>query len=117
MTTTTTARKVPAKKVADKATTPVAKAPAKAAATTPKPAAEKRQYQAQGRGGKVNTRSFTQVMTHAVDVADKDARSEQAKLGLIWSFFATEEAAKTWAAKKVAAGYDAIVVEAKPVTK
>ncbi len=121
MSTTTTAPKAPAKKVADKA--PAAKAPAKKAttpkapakATTPKPAVEKRQYQAQGRGGKVNTRSFTTVMTHAVDVSDKDAKSAAAKLGLIWSFHTTAEKAQAYADKLNASGYDAKVVKAEVV--
>lgn len=119
---TSTAKKAPAKVAAAKRTpakrTAAKAAPAKAAApkpAAPKPAAEKRAYTATGRGGKTNVRSFATVMKYAVDVADSDARSAAGKAGLIWGFFASEEAAKAWAAKKVAEGYDAVVVEAKAV--
>ena len=55
-------------------------------------------------------RQSSQLMSHAVDVAEPDATSAKAKAGRIWAMFASEEAAKAWAAKKVAEGYKAIVV-------
>ena len=39
-------------------------------------------------------RSFTTVMTHAIDVADKDGKAERARTGQIWQLFATKEAAE-----------------------
>jgi hypothetical protein len=49
-------------------------------------AAEKLAFKAQGRGGKVNVRTFTATMTHAVDVADPDGKNAAAKAGLIYRF-------------------------------
>lgn len=61
-----------------------------------------RPYTATGRAGKVNVRHFRQAMTHAMDVD-----------GLIWSFFPSAEEAKAHVGRKIAEGYDAMVVPAK----
>jgi hypothetical protein len=84
-------------------------------AETPAPEKETVTYvaEAQGRGGKVNKRKVgTVAATHAVDVADEDAKSAAGKTGLIWTFHSSAEAAETQAAKYRAKGLDAIVVEA-----
>lgn len=62
-----------------------------------------RPYTATGRAGKVNVRHFRQTMTHAMDVD-----------GLVWAFFPSREEAELHVRNKVAEGYDAIVVPAKP---
>ena len=61
-----------------------------------------RPYTATGRAGKVNVRHFRRAMTHAMDVD-----------GLIWSFFPSAEEAKAHVDRKIADGYDAMVVPAK----
>ncbi|MBF9325929.1 hypothetical protein [Mycobacteroides chelonae] len=70
-------------------------------------------YTATGRGGKAVVRHYTTVMTHAVDVADPQARSDAGRAGLIWKFFPDEHRARAWAIKQSAKGLDAVVVPAE----
>jgi hypothetical protein len=58
-------------------------------------------------------RSFTTVMTHAIDVADKDGKTERARTGQNWQLFATKEAAEKAAERLNSRGYDAIVTTAE----
>jgi len=58
-------------------------------------------------------RSFTTVMTHAIDVADKDGKTERARTGQIWQLFATKEAAEKAAERPNSRGYDVIVTTAE----
>lgn len=58
-------------------------------------------------------RSFTTVMTHAIDVADKDGKTERARTGQIWQLFATKEAAENAAERLNSRGYDVIVTTAE----
>lgn len=62
-----------------------------------------RPYTATGRRGKVNVRHFRETMTHAMDVD-----------GLVWAFFPSGEEAQAHVERKIAEGYDAMVVPAKP---
>lgn len=74
-------------------------------------------FQAVGRGGKVNRRTFTSIQTHAVDVSDPDSKSPAGKSGLIWSFHPSQEKAEA-AAKRYHGKnpkLDCVVVEATPV--
>jgi hypothetical protein len=56
-------------------------------------------YTAQGRSGQSVYRAFPTEMRYAVDVADKDGRTERARTGQIWKFFTSEDRAQKWAEK------------------
>ncbi|OKH70837.1 hypothetical protein EB72_24905 [Mycobacterium sp. SWH-M1] len=125
MTNPNTAAAAATEKVAESAKKAPAKRAPKTAATVTeigskakddkvaKAPAPKLPYSATSRSGKVATRSFDRVMSHAVDVADDQGRTEAARKGLIWKFFPTKEAAQAWADKQAEAGYDAKVVPAR----
>jgi hypothetical protein len=80
-----------------------------------KKAAEKRTYTAVGHSGQPLPATHV-VMTHVVDVADKDGSTEKAKAGQVWTFFTSREKAEAWAAKMNGSGYDCVITEAKAVT-
>jgi hypothetical protein len=109
-TTTTTVAKDPAKK-----------APAKA--TTKKPAAEKAEsetgelyvYEATGRAGITNRRTFPAKMAVAADVKDESHTSARWKQGVITRFFATKEMAEKYAERQRETGCDVQIVDAKLV--
>ncbi|MCV7179542.1 hypothetical protein [Mycolicibacterium sphagni] len=94
--------------------TPTRKAPAKAAPTKPVEKKEAKTYtsEATGRGGRTNVRKTAVLAEYAVDVADKNAKTEAGRTGLIFRFFADETKAQAFADSHNAAGNDAIVVPA-----
>ncbi len=118
----TTAKKTPAKKAAPAKVTPAkatpekATAAKKAGATAAAKVAEKHAFEATGRGGKINIRTYpTADIQFAVDVADPEAKTEAGRKGLIYRMFSSREKAEEFAAKHNAAGSDAIVVAARAV--
>jgi Rieske Fe-S protein len=96
-----------------------AKAPAKAAPTV----AEKKDkadgtlfvYEATGRAGITNRRTFPTQMAVAADVKDENHTSPRWKQGVITRFFATSEMAERYAERLRADGCDVQIVDAKLV--
>ena len=74
-------------------------------------------YDATGRSRQTWFRSSATRWHFAVDVADPKATKPLPRAGQIWKLFATKEQAEKWAAARQTEGYDAVVVEAKAVTK
>jgi hypothetical protein len=110
--TTATAKKAPAKK-----------APAKAAPATKaaEPKAEKKDsgklfiYEAQGRAGVTNRRTFPHHVAVAADVKDPEHTSKRWQQGVITRFFATTEQAEKYAERQRETGCDVVLVPAKLV--
>lgn len=96
------------------------KAPAKAPA--PKPAEKKANtdgklfvYEATGRAGITNRRTFPNKMAVAADVKDESHTSARWKQGVITRFFATKEVAEKYAERQCADGCDVQIVDARLV--
>jgi hypothetical protein len=132
-----TARKAPAKPVADLTETraarsrsrqshpagkqaPAAKKAAPAKAAKPAVEAEKRTYSATARCGKVNSRTSATVLTHALDVKISGKKQPHWSAGVIVGFYSSREAAEKVAAEinggAVDGWSDAVVVAATPVS-
>lgn len=72
-------------------------------------------YEATGRAGITNRRTFLNKMAVAADVKDESHTSPRWKQGVITRFFATTEMAERYAERQRAHGCDVVIVPAKLV--
>ena len=99
---------------------PAKKAPAKAPAKAAPNAAEKKDaklyvYEATGRAGITNRRTFPHQVAVAADVRDESHTSARWKQGVITRFFVDQKQAEKYAEHQRESGCDVQIVDAKLV--
>jgi hypothetical protein len=104
-----------AKKAAVPAKAPAKQAPAKAPAKAEKKDGTVYTYEAKGRAGITNRRSFPHQVVCAADVKDESHTSPRWQQGVITRFFGTKEMAEKYAERQRQDGCDVQIVAAKLV--